>query len=82
MASDPMSRLQSARDEIDRVLGPGYAQARPEVVVAVMQSAASDYAALAIARAIQDVALALAELEESGRPESMSIVRAPGVMRP
>jgi hypothetical protein len=82
MASDPMSRLQSARDEIDRVLGPGYAQARPEVVVAVMQSAASDYAALAIARAIQDVALALAELEESGRPESMSIVRAHGVMRP
>ena len=55
MASDPVSRLQFARDEIDRVLGPGYAAAHPEVVIAVMQSAASDYAALAIARALQDV---------------------------
>jgi hypothetical protein len=61
MASDPVSRLQFARDETDRVLGPGYAAAHPDVVIAVMQSAASDYAALAIARALQDVALALAE---------------------
>jgi hypothetical protein len=59
--SDPVSRLQIVREEIDRVFGPGYAAAHPEILVGVLQSAASDFAALTIARALQDVALALAE---------------------
>jgi hypothetical protein len=74
MTSDPISRLQFARDEIDRVFGAGYAAAHPEVLVVVMQSAASDFAALAIARSLQDVAAAL--IDESGIGESMSIMRA------
>jgi hypothetical protein len=48
--SDPISRLQFARQEIDRVFGPGYAVRHPEVVCALMQSAASDYAAQLRAR--------------------------------
>jgi hypothetical protein len=57
--SDPISRLQLARQEIDRVFGPGYAVGHPEVVCAVMQSASSDYAAQLVARAIEHVAVAL-----------------------
>jgi hypothetical protein len=59
--TDPISRLQFTRQEIDRVFGNGYAAAHPEVVVAVMQTAASDFAALAVANAIQSVAAALLE---------------------
>ena len=36
---DPVSRLQVAQAEIDRVLGDGYARANPQVVSAVMISA-------------------------------------------
>lgn len=43
--SDPISRLQLARQEIDRTFGDGYAAAPPELVAVVMQSASSDYAA-------------------------------------
>ena len=45
MMSDPISRLELARQEIDRVSGSGHARQHPEVVVAVMQTAASDWAA-------------------------------------
>ena len=34
--SDPISRLEFARREIDRVFGSGHARQHPEVVVAVM----------------------------------------------
>jgi hypothetical protein len=79
--SDPVSRLEFARDEIDRVFGHDYAVNHPEVVVAVMQTAASDFAALAIARAIQDVAAAL--LVEEGVPApNGGLVRAGGLVRP
>jgi hypothetical protein len=46
------SRLELARDEVDRVFGDGYAQAHPEVVSAVMISASLDWAAMTIAAAL------------------------------
>jgi hypothetical protein len=61
---DPISRLQFVRDEIDRLLGEGFSAAHP----AVMQSASSDYAAITIARALQDIAVALAEPEMENGP--------------
>jgi hypothetical protein len=39
--SDPISRLEVVRREIDRVFGHGYAAAHPDVVTAVVQSAAA-----------------------------------------
>jgi hypothetical protein len=50
--SDPISRLEFARDEIDRVFGPGYAAEHPDVVSAVMISASLDWAATTIAAAL------------------------------
>lgn len=55
---DPISRLQFARDEIDRVLGPGTAQRHPELLAAVMLSASLDWAAMHLAAAVRDVAAA------------------------
>jgi hypothetical protein len=55
---------------------PQHLPGHPELVAATVQSAASDYAALAVARALQDVAAALAPLNGPG------IVRATAVMRP
>jgi len=52
--SDPISRLQFARDEIDRVFGAGYAAAHPDVVSAVMISASLDWAATTIAAALAE----------------------------
>ena len=59
--SDPISRLELAREEIDRMFGNGHARQHPEVVVAVMQTAASDWAASRLAVAIERVAAALVE---------------------
>ena len=59
--SDPISRLEFAREEIDRVFGSGHAEQLPKVVVAVMQTAASDWAASRLAVAIERVAAALVE---------------------
>jgi hypothetical protein len=53
MATDPITRLQFARDEVDCTFGDGYAAAHPEVVVVVVQTAASDWAAANLARAMQ-----------------------------
>jgi hypothetical protein len=63
MSEDPVSRLAVARQEIDRVFGPGYAAAHPDVVTAVMLTAATDFATLAIARALDHIAMALMETE-------------------
>ena len=63
--SDPISKLEVCRREIDRVFGDGYAAAHPDVVTAVVQSAASDGAAARLAAAIEHVAIALAEPEET-----------------
>ena len=57
--TDPISRLEVCRSEIDRVFGDGYATAHPDVVTAVVQSAASDWAATRLAIAIERVAAAL-----------------------
>ena len=67
--SDPISRLEVVRREIDRVFGDGYAAAHPDVVAAVVQSAASDWAATRLAVAIERVAEALLaeEAEEAQR---------------
>jgi hypothetical protein len=54
----------------------------PQLVVAVVQAASSDWAATRIAVAIERVAEALlVEEEVSGRPE-VSIVRDHGLVRP
>jgi hypothetical protein len=68
---DPISRLQTVRDEIDRTFGEGYAVGHPDVVCAVMSAASSDWAAMTIARAIEDVAEALL-IEEETRLETSS----------
>jgi hypothetical protein len=57
--SDPISRLEVVQREIDRVFGAGYAAAHPDVVSAVVSSAASDWAATRLAVAIERVAEAL-----------------------
>jgi hypothetical protein len=60
---DPISRLRFARDEIDRVFGEGYAAQHPDVVASVMMSAAIDFHALSIARALEGVMSVLIEDE-------------------
>jgi type IV pilus biogenesis protein CpaD/CtpE len=70
--NDQISRLEVCRSEIDRVFGEGYAAAHADVVIAVMQSAASDWAATRLAVAIERVAQALLVDDES----SHTIVRA------
>ena len=57
--------LPQCRREIDRVFGDGYAAAHPDVVTAVVQSAASDWAATRLAIAIERVAEAML-IEEGG----------------
>ena len=49
---DPVSRLQLAQAEIDKTFGSNYAREHPEVVSAVMISAALDWAAMTIAAAL------------------------------
>jgi hypothetical protein len=75
--SDPISRLELAREEIDRVFGSGHAEQHPEVVVAVMQTAASDWAASRLAVAIERVAAALVEpVEEPPIMPARELLRA------
>jgi hypothetical protein len=78
---DPVSRLEFARNEVDRVLGQGYSAVHPEVVVAIMQSAASDWAASRLAVAVESVAQALLVEEEA---ETQQRIVRPGFvqMRP
>ena len=81
---DPLDRLSLAQQKIDELFGADYARAHPEVLVVVVQSAASDWAAARLAIAIERVAEALLVEDEpaSGRRESVSIVRAHEVLRP
>ena len=80
--SDPISRLQLAAAEIDKTFGAGFAREHPEVVCAVMASAASDYAALALAAAVRDVAAALVIEDEPLPQNGPAIVRARSLVRP
>ena len=75
---DPLSRLQMARDEINKTFGPNFAEQHPEVVVVVVQSAASDWAATRLAIAIERVAEALLVEEEA----QQHIVQARELLRP
>ena len=59
-----LDRLQTAQQKIDALFGADYARAHPEVLVVVVQSAASDWAAARLAAAIEHVAIALAEPEQ------------------
>jgi hypothetical protein len=78
---DPMmSRLQLAQQEIDRVFGDGYGAAHPELVIAVMQSAASDWAAARLGVAIERVAEALLVEEEAAVENGSGIVRPNGLV--
>ena len=63
--SDPISRLQLARQEIDRVFGPGYAVEHPELVAVVMQSASSDLRRSSLLVPSSTSAAALVEEEEA-----------------
>ena len=56
-----VSRLELARDEVDRVFGEGYAAAHPQMVLAVMNTAATDWAARLLGGALEDIAGALVE---------------------
>ena len=72
-----IGRLQTAQQKIDALFGADYAREHPEVLVVVVQSAASDWAAARLAAAIEHVAIALAEPEETQR-----IVPARELLRP
>ena len=74
---DPLDRLTLAQQKIDELFGPNYAKLHPELLVVVVQSAASDWAAARLAAAIEHVAIALAEPEEPQR-----ILPAHELMRP
>ena len=76
--TDPISRLEVCRLEIDRVFGDGYATAHPDVVSAVVQSAASDRAATRLAIAIERVAAALLVEKET----QQHLVLARELLRP
>jgi hypothetical protein len=64
---DPITRLEFARGEIDRMFGRGYSRDHPDLTAAVMLSASLDFHGLTLARAVRDVAIAL--LEDSSPPE-------------
>jgi hypothetical protein len=51
--------LLSAVHDIDEMLGKGYARAHPELIAAFIQTAALDFGAAVIARAIEGVADAI-----------------------
>jgi len=78
---DPISRLEFAVREVDRVFGANYAREHPEVIVATMQTAASDWAAARIALAIEAVAAALFDPDTVPAGDS-GIARPPSILRP
>jgi hypothetical protein len=83
MPNDPVTRLQFCRDEIDRCFGFRIAAAHPEVIVATMQAATWDHAALVLARAITSFGGALL-VDADAMPADSAISRrgcTPGVPR-
>ena len=77
-----LDRLSFAQQKINKIFGAGFAEQHPEVVVVVVQSAASDWAAARLAAAIERVAEALLAEDEPVPQNGPGIVRAHGVMRP
>ena len=79
---DPISRVELAQRELDRVFGENYALNHPEVLAATVQSAALDFAALTVARAIADIAHALV-VDDSDNGVDHGLIRAPAsLLRP
>jgi hypothetical protein len=79
--SIPASRLELARDEVDRVFGNGHAAAHPELVVAIVHAASSDWAARVICAALEDIAGALVEGGVQ-LPGNAGLVAARSIVRP
>jgi hypothetical protein len=77
MSVDPISRLEVCQREIDRCFGDRHAARHPELVIAVVNAASSDYAAQLVTRALQDIAAALLEPEEA-----QHVVPAHELLRP
>ena len=69
MRDERLDRLQTAAQKIDALFGAGYAAAHSEVLVVVVQTAASDWAAARFSAAIERIAEALLveEAEEAQR---------------
>jgi hypothetical protein len=82
MLPDPISRLQLVVQEIDKTFGAGFAAANPDLVAATMTSAALDYGALVLAKAITSVGEALLVDAESPPSNGPGIVPAHGLVRP
>jgi hypothetical protein len=61
--------------------GYGHAAANPDLVIAVLNAASSDYAAQLIAHSLQDIAAALAVEDEPLPQNAPAIVRAQGLVR-
>jgi hypothetical protein len=53
---DPIARLEFCRSEVDRCFGQGHAAQNPDLVAAVMLSAAIDWGACVIAGALLETA--------------------------
>jgi hypothetical protein len=79
--SGSRSRLELARDEVDRVFGAGHAAAHPELVVAIVHAASSDWAARVICAALEDIAGALVEGGVE-LPGNAGLVAARSIVRP
>jgi hypothetical protein len=62
----------SRRDEVDRVFGDGHAAAHPELVVAIVLAASSDWAARVICAALEDT-----PRRNAGRSRSLAPVFNP-----
>jgi hypothetical protein len=75
------SRLELARDEVDRVFGDGHAAAHPELVVAIVHAASSEWAARVICAALEEIAGALFEGGVE-LPGNAGLVAARSIVRP
>lgn len=76
--SNPLSRLEFCKSEIDRIYGRDFSHAHPELTAAVMLSAALDFHGLQLAKALRDVSAAL--LIDDGFP-SADALRSPAILR-
>jgi len=56
--------MMKAIDDIDELLGKGYAKQHPELIAAYMQTAAIDFGTAIIARANESVATAFDNIEK------------------
>src|SRR4030095_15545907 len=61
-----------SREEVDRVFGPGHAAEHPELVVAIVHAASSDWAARVICAALEDT-----PRRNAGRSRSLAPVFNP-----